>query len=121
MVMQGYQYSGGKRIDLTLKLEDIHHCSQPIVITNPDSGRKSLYVATLNTMWIEGMDRAESEAILQRLFDIVEDPSIIYDHVWQIGDLVMWDNLACLHARTNWPSEQRRTLRRCTVEGKPLY
>jgi len=24
-------------------------------------------------------------------------------------------------ARTDWPSEQRRTLRRCTVEGEPLY
>jgi alpha-ketoglutarate-dependent taurine dioxygenase len=33
----------------------------------------------------------------------------------------MWDNLACLHARTDWPPEQRRTLRRCTVEGEPLY
>jgi alpha-ketoglutarate-dependent taurine dioxygenase len=34
---------------------------------------------------------------------------------------VLWDNLACLHARTAGPSEQRRTLRRCTVEGERLY
>jgi alpha-ketoglutarate-dependent taurine dioxygenase len=33
----------------------------------------------------------------------------------------MWDNLACLHARTDWPQEQKRMLRRCTVEGEPLY
>ena len=57
----------------------------------------------------------------EEMFDIAEDPSIIYEHVWRVGDLVMWDNLACLHARTDWPSEQRRTLRRCTVEGEPLY
>jgi alpha-ketoglutarate-dependent taurine dioxygenase len=63
----------------------------------------------------------ESEALLQRLFEIAEDPAIIYEHVWRVGDLIMWDNLACLHARTDWPSEQRRTLRRCTVEGEPLY
>ena len=50
-----------------------------------------------------------------------EDPAIIYEHVWQVGDLVVWDNLACLHARTDWPKEQRRTLRRCTVEGEPLF
>ena len=55
------------------------------------------------------------------MFDIAEDPAIIYEHVWRLGDLVMWDNLACLHARTDWPSEQRRTLRRCTIEGEPLY
>jgi taurine dioxygenase len=121
MVIQGQQYGVGRRIDLTLKLESTHHCAQPIVVTNPDSGRKGLYVASQNSMWIEGMDRDESEVLLQKLFDYAEEPAIIYEHVWRIGDLVMWDNLSCLHARTDWPSEQRRTLRRCTVEGEPLY
>jgi taurine dioxygenase len=120
-VMQGQQYSVGRRIDVTLPLESTHHCLQPIFVTNPGSGRKALYVASQNSMWIEGMDRGESEALLQGLFAIAEDPAIIYEHVWRPGDLVMWDNLACLHARTDWPPEQRRTLRRCTVEGEPLY
>src|SRR6202034_1842496 len=121
MVMQGQQYNVARRIDVTLLLESTHHCAQPIFVTNPGSGRKALYVASQNSMWIEGMERSESEALLQRLFDIAEDPKIIYEHVWRPRDLVMWDNLACLHARTDWPAEQRRTLRRCTVEGEPLY
>jgi taurine dioxygenase len=121
MVIQGQQYGVGRRIDVTLPLESTHHCRQPIFVTNPGSGRKALYVASQNSMWIEGMDRDESEALLQKLFDFAEDPAIIYEHVWRPGDLVMWDNLACLHARTDWPSEQRRALRRCTVEGEPLY
>jgi len=111
----------GRRIDVTLPLDSTHHCRQPILLTNPGSGRKALYVASQNSMWIEDMPRDESEALLQRLFEIAEDPAIIYEHVWRVGDLIMWDNLACLHARTDWPSEQRRTLRRCTVEGEPLY
>jgi taurine dioxygenase len=119
--IQGQQYNPGRRIDLTLKLESTHHCRQPIFVTNPGSGRKGLYVASQNTMWIDGMDRDESEDILQKLFAIAEDPEIIYEHVWRPGDLIVWDNLACLHARTDWPPEQRRTLRRCTVEGEPLY
>ena len=119
--IQGQQYNPGRRIDLTLSLEKTHHCRQPIFVTNPGSGRKGLYVASQNTMWIDGMDRDESEKILQKLFAIAEDPEIIYEHVWRPGDLIMWDNLACLHARTDWPTEQRRTLRRCTVEGEPLY
>ena len=120
-VMQGQQYDVGRRIDITLPLESTHHCAQPIFITNPGSGRKALYVASQNSMWIEGMDRDESKALLQGLFAIAEDPAIIYEHVWRPDDLVMWDNLACLHARTDWPTVQRRTLRRCTVEGEPLY
>ena len=120
-VMQGQQYGVGRRIDVTLPLESMHHCRQPIFVTNPGSGRKALYVASQNSMWIEGMPRDASEVLLQRLFAIAEDPAIIYEHVWRPGDLVMWDNLACLHARTDWPPEQRRELRRCTVEGEPLY
>jgi taurine dioxygenase len=121
MVMQGHEYSVGRRINLSRKLEDIHHFIQPLVVTNPGSGRKGLYVSSQNTMWIEGMDRDESEALLMRLFDFAEDPEIVYEHVWRRGDLIMWDNLACLHARTDWPQEERRTLRRCTVIGEPLY
>ena len=119
-IMQGHEYSAGRRINIDAPLDKIHHHRQPLVVTNPDSGRKGLYVATQNTMWIEGMDRAASEDMLNRLFDLVEAPDIIYEHVWQVGDLLMWDNLSCLHARTDWPKEQVRKLRRCTVIGDKL-
>lgn len=119
-VMQGYDYAASARLDLNVNLDNIFHYSQPIFVTNPGSGRKALYVSRLNTMWIEGMDRGESETILAQLFDITEDPAIVYEHVWRPGDLVMWDNLASLHARTDWPDDQTRMLRRCTTLGGPL-
>lgn len=121
MVMQGYDYATTERLNLDINLDDILHYRQPIFVTNPGSGRKALYVSRLNTMWIEGMTRDESEDVLNRLFDLTEDPAIIYEHVWRPGDIVMWDNLACLHARTDWPADQGRLLRRCTVEGDTLY
>ena len=121
MVMQGYDYAASARLNLNVNLDNIFHFRQPIFLRNPGSGRMALYVSRLNSMWIEGMDRAESEAILTQLFDITEDPAIIYEHVWRPGDLVMWDNLACLHARTDWPDGQSRELRRCTTVGAPLY
>ena len=119
-VMQGYDYGNSERLDLNINLDNIFHYSQPIFVTNPGSGRKALYVSRLNTMWIEGIDRDESETILAQLFDITENPDTVYEHVWEPGDLVMWDNLACLHARTDWPDEQSRELRRCTTLGEPL-
>lgn len=119
-VMQGYDYGCDQRLDLNINLDNIFHFSQPIFVTNPGSGRKALYVSRLNTMWIEGMEREESERILNQLFDITEDPAIVYEHVWRPGDLLMWDNLACLHARTDWPEDQSRMLRRCTTLGEPL-
>ena len=119
-VMQGYDYACDERLNLDINLDNIFHYSQPIFVTNPGSGRTALYVSRLNTMWIEGMDRDESEAILSQLFDLTEDPAIVYEHVWRPGDLLVWDNLACLHARTDWPPDQKRMLRRCTVEGERL-
>ncbi len=119
-VMQGYDYGATARLDLDVNLDNIFHYCQPMIVTNPGSGRKALYVSRLNTMWIEGMDRDESEAILAQLFDITEDPAITYEHVWRPGDLLLWDNWACLHARTGWPDDQIRMLRRCTTQGERL-
>ena len=120
-VMQGHEYGGYGRLKLDVNLEDIHHFRQPLILTVPGSGRKSLYLSRLNTMWIEGMDKDESEASLGPLFDVTEDPANMYEHVWRKGDLLMWDNLACLHARTDWPDGENRLLRRCTTEGDRLW
>ena len=54
---------------------------QPIIITNPGSRRKGLYAASVNTMWIEGMDRAESEAHLQAASDEFRTAESEY-HSW---------------------------------------
>ena len=118
--MQGYDYRNVERLDLDINLDNIFHFSQPLFVTNPGSKRKALYISRLNTMWIEGMGREESEEILSELFDLTEDPTNYYEHIWQPGDLMMWDNLACLHARTTWPEGQIRMLRRCTTLGDPL-
>jgi taurine dioxygenase len=119
-IMQGYDYDNTARLGADVDLDKIFHFSQPIFVTNPGSGRKALYVSRLNTMWIEGIERAESDDMLAQMFEITEKPENVYEHVWQPGDLVMWDNLACLHARTDWPDEQTRLLRRCTVRGEKL-
>lgn len=119
LVMHGYNYNG-KKVALDTNLDTIMHFRQPMVLANRNSGRKGLFLSRLTTLWIEGLERDESQEILDRLFELSEDPEIIYEHVWQPGDLVMWDNLSCLHARTDWPDDQRRMLRRCTIEGAPL-
>ena len=67
---------------------------------------------------IEGLEPIESEELLEELFGVSEDPSIVYEHVWNIGDLVIWDNRCITHARTDFPENERRLLRRTTIVGK---
>ena len=93
----------------------------PTVRTHPATGRKALYVNRLMTREIEGLPREESDSILQRLFDHQEQPKFVYEHVWRVGDILMWDNRCTLHARTDFSAGERRLLRRVTVLGeKPV-
>ena len=90
----------------------------PITRAPPATGRKALYVNRGMTLCIEGMARVQSDALLLRLFDHQEQARFQYAHSWRVGDLIMWDNRCSLHARADFPSDQRRVLRRVTVLGE---
>jgi len=119
-VLQAYNRSMLERVDPEQGLDDIAHQWQPIFVKHPETGRISLYVSHLISAWIEGSPRDESEAILEQLVAIAEDPGLVHEHIWRDGDLVMWDNRCSTHARTDFPPEQSRLLRRCTIEGGPM-
>jgi taurine dioxygenase len=91
--------------------------TQDVLRVHEQSGREALFVSRLMTEAIEGMDRSESDALLEQLFDLTEREDFIYTHRWTPGELVMWDNRACNHARTDFPGGERRLLRRTTVES----
>ena len=89
----------------------------PVVIRHPDTGEPALFVNRLMSDHITGTDRHESDALLTGLFDHMEQPQFIYEHRWTEGDLLMWDNYASQHARTDFDPEQPRILRRVAVQG----
>jgi taurine dioxygenase len=88
----------------------------PIFRPHSETGRLTVYVNELMTEEIIGLSGDESRAALDEIFSMQRDPQFLYEHVWQLGDLVMWDNRCTLHARTDFPRDQRRLLRRITVE-----
>ena len=111
-----YVYNSVKRNDeqgVNATSQAVH----PVVRTHDETARKALYVNRLMSMRIEGMPQAESDATLEFLFDHSEKPEFVYRHVWRKGDLVVWDNRCSSHARTDFPSDQRRLLLRTTVRG----
>ena len=116
-----HEYNRAKQASLSGDISGIPHHFHPVFITHPDTGRKTLFVDRLMTVRIEGASAAESDAMLAQLYDIGERHEFIYEHVWKLGDFVMWDNRCTIHARTDFPKDERRLLRRCTVEGEPLY
>ncbi len=111
-----YVYNSVKRDDKQA-VDATSQAVHPAVRTHEETGRKALYVNRLMSVRIEGMEEAESEALLNALFDHSERAEFVYTHVWRKGDLIVWDNRCSSHARTDFPSDQRRLLLRTTVKG----
>ncbi len=120
-VLQVHDYKRRERLDVDkIDLDSVRHQWQPIFITHPATGRKSLYISRLMSAKIEGLSKEESEDALEQLFDISEDPSIVYEHEWKLGDLVIWDNWCSIHARKDFPRDEPRLMRRLTIEGQAM-
>ena len=114
-----YDYDANATVKTNESSPDAPRYAHPVVIRHPETGREVLYVNRLMTDHIVGIDRAESDALLEGLFQVLEDPAHSYEHVWTPGDLVMWDNLCTQHARTWFDPSMSRVLRRTTVAGQP--
>jgi taurine dioxygenase len=91
--------------------------THPVFRTHEDTGRKAIYVNRLMTVGIVDMPQAEADALLNALFDHSEQRRFVYEHVWRKGDLLLWDNRCSTHARTDFPSTERRLMLRTTVKG----
>lgn len=111
-----YVYNSVKRNDKQA-VDATSQAVHPVVRTHDETGCKALYVNRLMSVKIEDMPEAESDATLEYLFDHSEKPEFVYTHVWRKGDLIVWDNRCSSHARTDFPSDQRRLLLRTTVKG----
>ena len=92
--------------------------THPVFRTHRETGRKAIYVNRLMTVGIVDMPPEESDALLKTVFDHSEQLKFVYAHVWRTGDLLVWDNRSSMHARTDFPSDQRRLMYRTTVKGQ---
>ncbi len=101
-------------------LTPVRHARHPAVVRHPNNGRNALYINPLLTARIEGLPRDESDELIRDICKFTENDSLIYEHVWRPRDLVIWDNWGSCHARTDFPSDQIRLLRRSIVKGQPL-
>jgi taurine dioxygenase len=98
-------------------IEAFNECVHPVFRTNEDTGRKAVYVNRLMTVKILDLPEDESDRLLNLLWDQAENRAFVYEHVWRKGDLLLWDNRCSSHARTDFPTTERRLMLRTTVKG----
>ncbi len=95
--------------------EDISH---PIVRVHPETGKYALYVGG-NVPWkIEGMLLGESLPLITWLQEFSVMERYTYRHVWQSGDMILWDNRCVMHRATWYDGERyKRLMNRTTLLG----
>ena len=126
--IQVYEYGTTMKDKDKYDRENFPYYAHPIFRKHPATGRSALYVSELMTEEIVRLPVKESDELLEFLFAHQRNPDFIYQHPWRPGDLIMWDNRCSVHARTDFPHDERRLLRRLTVEddhpvleGEPPY
>ena len=110
-----YDYEAQDRSETVAADPILPRAQHRLVKTHPASGRKTLYLSRLMTQKINEIEPDEGEELLMALFDHAEQPEFIYAHKWNVNDLVIWDNRCLNHARTDFPANEERMLRRYTV------
>ncbi len=101
--------------DEAAELPDVTH---PLVRTHPETGRKALYLNPNRMERIVGLDRAESDRLLDELTQHATEPRYQYRHIWRRGDVLIWDNRCTMHrANGDYPAGAKRLMQRIIVEG----
>ena len=89
----------------------------PIVRTHPETARKSLYLGRRANAVIEGLDDAESDELLDALWEHATSNAFTWHHRWRAGDLLIWDNRCTLHRRDSFDGSARRIMHRTQTRG----
>lgn len=77
---------------------------------NPVTGDPSLFIAS-HAFAIEGLGLAEGQKIIDAAIEHCTRPAAVYTHRWQVGDVLLWDERACLHRGRPWNYDEPRTLK----------
>jgi alpha-ketoglutarate-dependent 2,4-dichlorophenoxyacetate dioxygenase len=94
--------------------------THPLVHVHPGSKRKVLYIAS-HIKGIVGWPDDESRDLVEELMEFATRPEFVFSYPWQVGDVVIWDNLATLHRATPFDDTRfRRDMRRATCREVPL-
>ncbi|RKO72559.1 TauD/TfdA family dioxygenase [Sphingobacterium puteale] len=107
-----------KYVDRSIDIPPGNTYPHPLVRTHPLTSEKILYVNFAYELEFRHMSVAQGTELLENLYHHCQNIDCRYEHVWENGDLVFWDNRATLHYRPSFDSSTRRVLKRVSIAGE---
>jgi taurine dioxygenase len=98
-------------------VRDVVGARHPLIRTEPKSSRKALFLGRRPNSYVVGLPVPESEALLDALWAHATQPRFAMCHEWQVGDVLMWNNLSVLHRRDPFDPTARRVMHRSQIKG----
>jgi taurine dioxygenase len=95
--------------------------SHPLVRTHPLTNEKILYLNIAYELEFVNVPYKIGNELFSRLYNHILSIDCKYEHHWNNGDLVFWDNRSTIHYRPSFDSSIRRVLKRVTIGGEMPY
>jgi taurine dioxygenase len=89
----------------------------PVVIRDPGTGRPALFLGRRPRAYVMGLAVDESEALLDELWRHAFQPANVYEHRWQVGDVLIWSNYSTMHRRDEFDKNTIRRMHRSQIKG----
>ncbi|MGH7041549.1 MAG: TauD/TfdA dioxygenase family protein, partial [Acetobacteraceae bacterium] len=118
-VRGAFAYGGRRRAVALLDKADQNRppVFHPILHIHPETGRTALYFDPGKILFLDGIEAAESDALIDELTARMIQPGATYRHRWRAGDIVIWDNRCSYHlAAGDYPPEEERIHWRVTIK-----
>jgi len=82
--------------------------SHPLIMVHPETGLYHLYANPYFTRYVDGMEEQQGFMLLRHMYDN-NLPEFQYRHVWEKGDVAIWDNRSVWHYAVSdyWPKERK--------------
>jgi taurine dioxygenase len=120
MIHAATHSSGGKAhkgFETVSDVSKVPGARQPMVRTHPETGRKALFLGRRINAYVIGLPAAESEALLDELWEHTIQEPFTWRQDWEVGDLVWWDNRCAMHRRDAFDPSTRRLMHRTQLKG----
>ena len=72
-------------------------------------------------MEIENEPFEDGIELWKKLNEQIDNSLFTYEHFWEKGDLLIWDNRATIHYRNSFDSSVKRVLKRVSISGEKPF